>query len=99
MLSGEIALKITIIIIKTSPCLDSVIIYQNQHVELTLKLCFFHHIYIYINPKRRELNRFMLRAVHYIILLRCWHIHSQHYATYEQTYIYVFIYVCVYVCM
>ena len=25
----------------TSPCLDSVIIYQNQHVELTLKICFF----------------------------------------------------------
>ena len=32
---------------KTSPCLDSVSIYQNQHVELTLKLCLLHHIYIY----------------------------------------------------
>ena len=33
------------------PCHDSVIIYQNQHVELTLKLCFFHYIYIaiYVN--------------------------------------------------
>ena len=31
-----------------SPCHDSVIIYQNQHVELTLRLCFFRHIYIYI---------------------------------------------------
>ena len=30
---------------KTSPCFDSVIIYQNQHVDLTIKLCFFHHIY------------------------------------------------------
>ena len=28
-------------------CLDSVIIYQNQHVEQTLKLCFFSP-YIYI---------------------------------------------------
>ena len=33
---------------KTLPCLDSVIIYQNQHVELTLKLRCFHHIYTYI---------------------------------------------------
>ena len=33
---------------KTSPCLDSVIIYQNQHVDLTLNLCFSHHLYIYI---------------------------------------------------
>ena len=33
---------------KTSPCLDSVIIYQNQHVELTLKLCFVHYVYIYM---------------------------------------------------
>ena len=31
--------------IKTSPCLDSVIIDHNQHVEQTLKLCFFHHIF------------------------------------------------------
>ena len=27
--------------------INSDIIYQNQHVELTLRLCFVHHVYIY----------------------------------------------------
>ena len=32
----------------TSACLDYVIIYQNQHEELTQKLCFNHYVYIYV---------------------------------------------------
>ena len=99
MLSGEIALKNNHYYYKDIT-LSRLCYYLSESTRGTnTKTMFFHHIYIYINPKRRELNRFMLRAVHYIILLRCWHIHNQHYATYEQTYIYVFIYVCVYVCM
>ena len=36
-------------IYKTSPCHDSVIIYQNQHVELTLHYVLFTtYIYIYL---------------------------------------------------
>ena len=49
------------LIIKTSPCLDSVIIiYQNQHVELTLKLYIYIYIYIYIITESRQGDVFII---------------------------------------
>ena len=45
------------------------------------------YIYIYLrkslHSKRRELNKVILRAVSYIVLLRCRLIYNQHYAPYE----------------
>ena len=51
---------------KTSLCHDSVNIYQNQHVELTLRLCFVHHIYIYVRNMHIEVIKLPLL---FIILL------------------------------
>ena len=49
------------------------------------------YIYMYIiHSKRRELNKVILRAVSYIVLLRCRLIYNQHYAPYEH------IYICIY---
>ena len=72
MLSGEIALKNNHYYYKDIT-LSRLCYYLSESTRGTnTKTMFFNHIYIYIyiNPKRRELNRFMLRAVHYIILLR-----------------------------
>ena len=43
-------------------------------------------IYIYI------LNKVILRAVSYIVFIRCRLIYNQHYAPYEHIYIYIMIY-------
>ena len=56
----------------------------------------YYAFYIYIlkkslYSKRRELNKVILRAVSYIVLLRCRLINNQHYAPYEHIYIYIYI--------
>ena len=55
------------------------------------------HIYTYIYIYIYELNKVILRAVSYIVLLRCRLIYNQHYAPYEHIYIYVYIYAYTYI--
>ena len=45
------------------------------------------HLKKSLYSKRRELNKVILRAVSYIVLLRCRLIYNQHYALYEHIYI------------
>ena len=48
-----------------------------------------HHLKKGLYSKRRESNKFILRAVSHIDLLRCRLIYNQHYAPYEHIYIYM----------
>ena len=50
-----------------------------------------------LHSKRRELNKVTLRAVSYVVLLRCRLIYNQHYAPYEHIYIYIFQHTYIYI--
>ena len=56
---------------------------------MLLVLIIYIYIYIYIY---NEINNVILRAVSYIVLIRCRLTYNQHYAPYEQ----IFIYFCDY---
>ena len=61
--------------------------YSSEYSHLpTISMYIYIRIYIYIYY--RELDKVILRAVSYIVLLRCRLIYNQHYAPYEHIYIY-----------
>ena len=62
--------------------------YYNHQPYLTAEFNFF-HLKKSLHSKRRELNKVILRAVSYIVLLRCRLIYNQHFAPYEHIYIYM----------
>ena len=53
------------------------------------------HLKKSLYSKRCDLNKVILRAVSYIVFIRCRLIYNQHYAPYEH--IYIYIYMCIYV--
>ena len=55
----------------------------------------FFHLRKGLYSKRREFNKFILRDVFHIVLIRCRLIYDQHYAPYEHIYIYIYMCVCV----
>ena len=82
---------------RTLLCPSSVVFCQYIYIYI-----FFTHLIVFqsfscfhrkksLHSKRRELNKVILRAVSYIVLLRCRLIYSLHYAPYEH------IYICMYI--
>ena len=72
---------------------------MKKHYEKTLYIYIYIYIYNYIHlkkslkSKRCDLNKVILRAVSYIVFIRCRLIYNQHYAPYEHIYIYIYIYI------
>ena len=58
--------------------------------QYPLSLLIVFHLRKGLYSKRSEFNKFILRAVSHIVLLRCRLIYNQHYAPYEHIYIYIY---------
>ena len=68
-------------------------IIHKQNTNLKSSFIYIIHDVSSLQAKRRELNKVILRAVSYIVLLRCRLIYNQQYAPYEHLYIYSYIYI------